>query len=132
MRDPRAGLVWTQGRVLRRATYDTYMGSKEWWLTREWWHAEYVRIIGHEPGCIACGAGWTLRHRDLHHRTYERLGREQFGDLISLCRPCHIELHQRLESSVAMRKLGRATATDMITSRMVLERTVKEGMTHAR
>jgi len=127
MRDPRAGLMWTQGRLDRRATYGAYMSSAEWWLTREWWHAEYVRIIGHEPSCAACGAGWTLRHGDLHHRSYERLGHERFGDLVALCRPCHTEVHRRIEQTGVLHHTSRGMATDLAMRRMALEKIARQG-----
>lgn len=31
---------------------------------------------------------------DLHHKTYERLGRELMTDLCWLCRPCHQLVHR--------------------------------------
>ncbi|MHB8220772.1 MAG: HNH endonuclease signature motif containing protein [Acidimicrobiales bacterium] len=124
MRDPRTGIVWSQSRVRRRSLYGTYMDSPVWWATRKWWAETYLQVFGHEPTCAACGTEWTLRHDDLHHRSYERLGHERFGDVISLCRPCHSEMHRRLESSVSLRRLGRTMATDLIVRRMTLEQTV--------
>ena len=43
--------------------------------------------------------GWPL---EVHHATYERLGREQAGDLLALCSRCHLEVtsflrHRRYE-----------------------------------
>jgi len=67
-------------------------------------------------------AEWTLRHDDLHHRSYERLGHERFGDLVAPNRSCHSEVHRRLESSESLWRLGRTTATDLIVRRMKLER----------
>ena len=30
---------------------------------------------------------------DVHHTTYERIGDEDLSDLVSVCRPCHDEIH---------------------------------------
>lgn len=32
--------------------------------------------------------------RDLHHRSYKRIGKERLHDLVPLCRPCHEETHK--------------------------------------
>jgi len=122
MREPRVGIVWNQSRVRRRSLYGTYMDSPVWWVTRKWWGETYLQVFGHDPTCAACGADWTVRHDDLHHRSYERLGHERFGDLVALCRWCHSKVHRRLESSESLRRLGRTTATDLIVRRMKLER----------
>jgi hypothetical protein len=39
--------------------------------------------------CLACGGP----DFQLHHRTYERLGREPLTDLLPLCRDCHFLVH---------------------------------------
>jgi 5-methylcytosine-specific restriction endonuclease McrA len=40
--------------------------------------------------CFAAGAkGSPL---EVHHATYERLGREALGDLLALCHDCHVKV----------------------------------------
>ena len=62
------------------------------YLASAWW-AEVRRAYELHPyaphACAVCGA---LRY-ELHHRTYERLGREQISDLLALCRAHHEALH---------------------------------------
>jgi 5-methylcytosine-specific restriction endonuclease McrA len=114
MRAPRAGLVWSKGRFVRRACYGAWMASAEWRRTREAWLAAHLTGYGRPPTCAVCGSEWTLRRGDLHHRSYDRIGHERFADLVPLCRGCHDLLHLVLESIPAWRRLGRARATDLI------------------
>ena len=118
MRDPRPGLSWSRRRLSRRGEYATWMASRAWLARREAWRQTFLASYGTEPCCAACGGPWTLRHGDLHHRSYDRLGAEHFADLIPLDRVCHDHLHAILESTPAWRRLGRAHATDVIVARL--------------
>jgi len=99
--------------VARRRAYADWMGSAAWHRRREAWRDHWVATRGCEPACAVCGELWTLRAGDLHHRTYDRLGNERYGDVLPLCRPCHLRLHQVMESTPAWRRLGRRQATDL-------------------
>lgn len=94
------------------------MGSPQWLVWRERWLGAWIRIHGSEPTCLACGRPWSLRHDDLHHRSYDHLGHEGFCDLIPLCRACHNWVHRILESTPAWRRMDRAQATDVIVARL--------------
>jgi hypothetical protein len=118
MREPRSGLSWSRARVLRRHQYGTWMASRAWLDFRAHWHDTFVAVFGVEPPCAACGGRWTLRNGNLHHRSYDRLGRERFDDLTPLCRACHEQLHRILESTPAWRLMGRAQASDVIIARL--------------
>jgi hypothetical protein len=63
-----------------RAEYEAYLHSKGWKAKRGYklWHAGYR--------CEVCGAKDGL---EVHHKTYERLGRERDEDLVVLCPTCH-------------------------------------------
>ena len=113
MRSPRPRLAWSTGRIHRRAAYCNYMASEQWFALRERWAADWVENHGTQPHCLVCGVEWALCD-DLHHRTYERLGREAGADLIPLCRSCHGALHRILETDRSWRRLSRAQATDLI------------------
>jgi 5-methylcytosine-specific restriction endonuclease McrA len=65
--------------------YPSYLKSKIWQKRR----AKFWRQ--HRRECFACGAVGRI---DIHHATYERIGRELDGDLVALCRWCHEEIHQ--------------------------------------
>lgn len=67
-------------------TYWQYVRSDEWLAMRAGWFGRHARA------CRRCGE----QHRiELHHATYERLGRELDADLVPLCRSCHLEFHRR-------------------------------------
>ena len=114
MRDPRPGLAWSAKRLAIRRKYATYMDSPSWFARRERWIAEWEKSTGSPPCCLACSGEWT----DLHHRTYDRLGREQWRDMIPLCRACHEELHARMEGNPEWRKRPRRQATDALVAHM--------------
>lgn len=59
---------------------EEYRRSKHWKNVRESFHLQ----------CAACG--WSSRI-SLHHKTYERLGRETVDDLVPLCANCHKLVH---------------------------------------
>lgn len=67
------------------AGYRGYIASPEWAARR----ASYYE--NHERRCRSCGAKDKEIH--LHHRTYERIGREDDSDLMPLCYSCHSILH---------------------------------------
>jgi len=106
------------------------MGSAAWRRLREAWLRQWEAAHGSEPVCAACGGAWTLRHGDLHHRTYDRLGQERLADLMPLCRPCHDRAHQIMESTPAWRKMGRAQATDLIVRTMAQRNATRESVEH--
>tara|TARA_B100000749_G_scaffold280556_2_gene277251 strand:+ start:29 stop:1222 length:1194 start_codon:yes stop_codon:yes gene_type:complete len=75
----------SSGLVQIQSTFHSYYDSAEWSNTRR-------RIFQRDENkCQAC-------HQDaqcVHHLLYDRLGRENDLDLISLCHRCHDEVHDR-------------------------------------
>lgn len=68
-------MIWTA------ETYRQYLLSEHWAETR-------LSAVGYR--CGRCGATKGPRVvLDVHHRTYERIGREWPGDLEVICRTCH-------------------------------------------
>jgi hypothetical protein len=64
--------------------YAEYRDTEHWKRTR-------AHIRRRARGwCERCKVG---KRDDVHHLTYERLGAEQDGDLIGVCRECHEFLH---------------------------------------
>jgi hypothetical protein len=91
--------------------FDSYDG--DWWsvgehgiLKDEFWqkyHAAYMASeqwarkadearIRYGYRCALCNASDFI---NVHHRTYERLGRESLDDLTVLCRDCHAKFHNQ-------------------------------------
>lgn len=67
------------------------MRSYREYLASEFWRSAKERYERSElpKRCIACDHEAYV----LHHRSYARIGEEQPGDLIPLCRDCHARVH---------------------------------------
>lgn len=72
-------------RELGYADYADYLKSSHWERLRAaYWQADDT------PKTCFCGETDGLQ---LHHRTYTRLGAEEFSDLLPMCAPCHVAAH---------------------------------------
>ena len=69
------GFEWKKGNPV----YDRYIHSTEWRKKAD----SRLEFDGHT--CQVCGKEAV----DVHHLTYDRFGRENMDDLVSLCRKCH-------------------------------------------
>jgi 5-methylcytosine-specific restriction endonuclease McrA len=94
------------------------MASPQWFRRRERWLQEYRAREGADPVCVVCGCEWTLRSGDLHHRSYRRLGLEDWRDLMPLCRTHHHAMHAFLEADPAWWRLGPPQASDLIAAKL--------------
>lgn len=77
--------------------YDAYIRSPEWSRLRR------QALEKHGSVCRGCGSTEAL---EVHHRTYERLGREELSDLVIFCDTCHEGVHALVASGM---RLGDAT-----------------------
>lgn len=68
--------------------YKQYLKSKTWKRIRE------KAMIRAGYKCQLCNQGGKL---NVHHRSYENLGREHASDLITLCEKCHTTFHKAAE-----------------------------------
>jgi len=70
-----------------KVNYYEYIMSDAWRRKRKAYWASNLR-----KDCFVCGckrqAGFHL-----HHLTYERLGNERLEDLVPVCEPCHVMIH---------------------------------------
>jgi 5-methylcytosine-specific restriction endonuclease McrA len=66
--------------------YATYISSAKW--RRSEARLGELQLAGFR--CRTCNASAATDPLEVHHRTYERLGRELVGDLTALCRKCHV------------------------------------------
>lgn len=74
-------------RQLRALEYRTgYLNSEHWKIVRR----QALQAASYR--CQHCAKSERL---DVHHRTYERLGAEEPGDLEVLCRSCHEQEHEQ-------------------------------------
>jgi predicted HNH restriction endonuclease len=70
--------------------YSAYLKSPEWRVVRR-------LALGHAHyRCQVCNRRDAL---EVHHRTYERIGRELLSDVSVLCAECHGHFHGREPSS---------------------------------
>jgi 5-methylcytosine-specific restriction endonuclease McrA len=64
--------------------YNQYIKGPRWAAKREAWFNAFGKY------CRACGTAYGPIQ--LHHMTYDRLGRERMSDLVALCANCHKEV----------------------------------------
>lgn len=81
---PFAGIEEQVAALLARMPYDAYLRSSHWRWIRE------VALDFYGRSCALCG---STRRIEVHHRTYERRGRELLSDLTVLCDDCHARFH---------------------------------------
>jgi hypothetical protein len=74
-------------RLLRTMSYEQYLRTDHWLKVRD------AAIERANRRCALCNSDVNLH---VHHRTYERLGRELPGDLTMLCSACHEKFHEML------------------------------------
>lgn len=82
----------TAGRYGGHPSYREYLKSDHWARRR----AEALLRFGNK--CALCGSAEEL---NVHHNTYERLGREAPTDLVVLCREHHEKFHDILPDAKA-------------------------------
>lgn len=71
---------------LARLPYNLYLRTQHWKQMRALAIDRYGRT------CVLCDGDDNV---NVHHRTYERIGRERLDDLVVLCRKCHASHHRR-------------------------------------
>jgi uncharacterized protein with PIN domain len=64
--------------------YHDYLKSEQWEIKRQ----EKFKQVGKR--CQVCNGSYRLQ---IHHRTYDRIGKEKLDDLTVLCSTCHKLFH---------------------------------------
>ena len=64
-------------------TYKEYLDSPAWKMKRD-------AVIQRDGGQCVCGAKAT----EMHHKTYDNIGKEPLSDLVMLCAECHERIHE--------------------------------------
>lgn len=118
MRDLNRGERLTGRRAQARRRYADYMASVAWRKRREAWLEEHRAREGREPVCGICDRAWDLKHDDLHHHDYARLGAEAHEDLAPLCRADHELLHRTIRRSRAWRAHAHSAASRALLQRL--------------
>ena len=82
-------LISTKGTDLQETTYNLYLNS-------EAWKQKCQQVSKRDDGkCVLCGKSGD----EVHHNTYERIGKEKLSDLSCICKPCHADYHSKKEVS---------------------------------
>lgn len=71
-------------KVGKKSDYHAYIKSSEWFKKRK----KYIEKVG--KFCEVCK---TKKGINLHHMTYERLGKEYDEDMLFVCKVCHHQIH---------------------------------------
>lgn len=71
------------------ATYQDYLDSAEWQAKRAAARARY----GNRCQACQCNGTGSQGRLQVHHLTYERVGRERMSDFTVLCERCHKREH---------------------------------------
>jgi 5-methylcytosine-specific restriction endonuclease McrA len=96
----------TPGRAtVAHTDYEAYIRSSAWRSVRARFIASKLSKV-----CAGCKQPWG-RGDHLHHRTYKNLGAERLMDLVPLCQPCHVKVHQLYDSDPKWRQRGLWYAT---------------------
>ena len=88
------------------ADYADYLQGTHWRHFRYEFYRQKDLVF-----CECCG-NEDPRGIALHHKTYERLGREQFDDVLMLCEDCHDRVHSHAG------EIGQATNTLLYDERL--------------
>lgn len=79
----------------KNATRSVWMAWYRRYLKSERWAAIRKRRMALDGWrCVLCGSETSLQ---VHHLTYEMVGREELDDLRTTCEPCHKDLHERAD-----------------------------------
>jgi 5-methylcytosine-specific restriction endonuclease McrA len=95
----RRARLWELG--LKMDEYEKYLAAPHWQELRRRKLEEQKNELGYNC-CEECGARPEVTRKtalNVHHVTYERLGRERLEDLRIICRPCHDKQHGRDEET---------------------------------
>lgn len=84
--------------MARPKNYESYIGSETWRRRRARW------LSANGRWCRGCGRTEDIR---LHHKTYDRMGRELNTDLVALCTTCHQAVHDYHQTRIT--RFGKAS-----------------------
>lgn len=71
-----------------------YKNYKEYLTSDEWQRLRNLKLKQAEHKCQLCN---SPEHLQIHHRTYQRLYKEDLNDLTVLCGSCHSKFHMTIE-----------------------------------
>ena len=84
-----SSLKITQDTIKNNPRYVTYLNSSAWAQKRE-------QVLQRDGYRCDCKSDQDL---EVHHKTYENIGKEPISDLLTLCSDCHSKHHNKLPST---------------------------------
>ena len=73
---------------MNKETYRRYLKTQHWQQIR----AKVLQRAGNK--CEMCGfEPWRPGTLQVHHLSYDRVGRESLEDLVAICPKCHMKIH---------------------------------------
>ena len=82
----------SKGTVNHDDVYNSYLCSKAWEDKR----TQVLKRDGYR--CVCCNTQAVDIPLDVHHKTYENIGKEPLSDLAAMCKSCHDATHERLQA----------------------------------
>jgi hypothetical protein len=90
---PKHGHLDYLAKMIGFPNYQAYLSSGHWYRMKRIIHKKY------SDRCNVCAGTKDFR---VHHRTYDRIGREEINDLVLLCAKCHGETHKLANTGVPL------------------------------
>lgn len=104
--------------------YSAYLRTEHWKNKKQ----EFLLTIT-DRRCLVC---WSTCMVNVHHRTYQRIGREFNDDLIILCEDCHHSLHKIAERLKANGFSDKFNTTDIFKASKRIKHKAREYATKDR
>ena len=90
-----------EARRLREDTWHIMLKSNQDFYRQEYlsssaWSDKKREVLARDNHkCVICN---NKRNLEVHHRTYENIGKEPLSDLCILCQGCHIKYHTKMSN----------------------------------
>ena len=98
-------MMWEEEK--KRVNAAWWRAYNEYLQTGEWKHKRQIVIDRAQGVCEGCGEAAPT---EVHHFSYDDVGREFLFQLAAFCRMCHDRWHEKLDSTVPF-QLGRPSAS---------------------
>lgn len=88
---------------MTKEEYREYLNTAHWKQVRNDIYKKRKKI------CYCCQK--EINRLEVHHKTYERIGKERRGDLVLVCPACHEEIHQIYQKNKNIRGINLSKIT---------------------
>lgn len=86
--------------------YKAYLNSPHWIKFRSTYYKEspVIKSMKKNLGMVVCRFCRQDKPLQIHHITYKRIGKERWGDVVSICGDCHQKIHFGENSKLGIRR----------------------------